>query len=236
MPYVVPMVLPRVRPSVLVPIGFDANTCALWSRWAAPHTDPLPDHHWQWFDNAYGAEQLSTLLPLFWQRYSDSLWRRPLQLAIRYYSDAAVMGTLQRNVILAQVGLESLAYAHLVKSTQQLQPKDFEPPVSNHIRDFLCDVCIPTTIPRTFYGLRRVRANAPWDGPAAIAWLRNDIVHANRHRVDVRRWRVWYQGWQLALWYLELAVLAVVEYKGYYRNRLSDETHTGAVEPVPWPV
>jgi hypothetical protein len=223
-------------PSVLVPVGFDANDRAMWSRWAAPHTDPLPDHHWQWFDKAYGAEQLSTLLPLFWQRYSDPLWQRPLQLAIRYYADAAVMGTLQRNAILAQVGLESLAYAHLVKSTRQLQPKQFKPPISDHIRDFLCDVRIPTTIPRTFYGLRRVRANSPWDGPAAVAWLRNDIVHANRHRVDGRRWKIWYQGWQLALWYLELAVLAVVGYKGRYRNRLSAEAHVGAVEPVPWPV
>lgn len=223
-------------PSVLVPVGFNANDRATWSRWAAPHADPLPDHHWQWFDKAYGAEQLSTLLPLFWQRYSDPLWQRPLQLAIRYYADAAVMGTLQRNVILAQVGLESLAYAYLVKSTQQLQPKQFRPPVSDHIRDFLCDVRIPVTIPRAFYGLRRVRANSPWDGPAAVAWLRNNIVHANRHRVDGRRWKVWYQGWQLALWYLELAVLAVVGYKGRYRNRLSAEAHVGAVEPVPWPV
>jgi hypothetical protein len=223
-------------PSVVVPVGFDTNDRATWSRWAAPHTDPLPDHHGQWFDKAYGAEQLATLLPLFWQRYSDPLWQRSLQLAIRNYADAAVMGTLQRNVILPQVGLESLAYAHLVRSSQQLQPKQFTHPVSQHIRRFLRDVGIPTTIPRTFYGLRRVRANSPWDGPAAVAWLRNDIVHANRHWVDGRRWKVWYQGWRLAVWYLELAVLAVVGYEGRYRNRLSDEVDAGAVESVPWAV
>lgn len=222
-------------PAVLLPVGFDSNDRARWSRWVTPHTDPFPDHHWQWLDKAHGAEQLSALLPLFWQRYTDPLWQRPLQLAIRYYADAAVMGTLQRNVILAQVGLESLAFAHLVKSTQQLQPNQFTPPVSRQIQRFLRDVGIPTTIPRTFYGLRRVRANTPWDGPAAIAWLRNDIVHANRHRVHGRRrWKVWDQGWQLALWYLELAVLAVVGYEGYYRNRLSYEAHVGAIEAVPW--
>jgi len=34
---------------------------------------------------------------------------------------------------------------------------------------------------------------------------------------------------------LELAVLAVVGVPGGpYRNRLSDEVHVGAVEPVPW--
>ena len=96
------------------------------------------------------------------------------------------------------------------------------------------DVGISTTIPRTFYGLRRVRANTPWYGPAAVAWLRNDIVHVAHQTGPWASLKVWEQGWQLALWYLELAVLAVVGYEGCYRNRLSDEIDTGAVEPVPW--
>jgi hypothetical protein len=224
-------------PSVLLPVGFDSNDRAVWSRWAVPHTDPLPDDHGGWFDKAYGAEQLSTLLPLFWKRYTDGIWQQPLQLAIRYYA-GAVTGTLQRNVILAQVGLESLAYAYLVKSTGQLKHKQFQPPVSRHIQRFLHDVGISTTIPRTFYGLRGVGAKKPkpWDGPAAVAWLRNDIVHGNLHRVHGRRWKVWDQGCQLAVHYLELAVLGVVGYNGCYRNRLSSETHMGAVESVPWAV
>lgn len=189
--------------------------------------------HWQWFDEAYGAEQLSKLLPLFLQRYTDPLWQRSLRLAIESYADAA-SGTLQRNVVLAQVGLETLAFTYLVTWTGKLPANQFKAPVSKHIRDFLKDVGIPTTIPRVYYGLRRVRANTPWDGPAAIAWLRNDIVHGNLHRVHGRRWKVAYQGCQLALWYLELAVLAVIGYQGSYRNRLSGEAYGGAVEPVPW--
>jgi hypothetical protein len=222
-------------PAVVLPVGLDASGRAMWSRWAAPHTDPLPDRHWHWFDEAYGAEQLSTLLPLFYERWGDPAWQATLPLAVRYYAEAAVMGTLERNVILAQVALESLAFAHLVRSSKQLEAGQFTAPVSRHIRRFLDDVGIPTTIPRTFYGLRRVRASAPWDGPAAIAWLRNDIVHAARRRVHGRRRsKVWYQGWQLSLWYLELAVLAAVKYEGRYRNRLAGVPATGAVEPVPW--
>lgn len=221
-------------PSVLLPVGFDSNDHALWSRWVAPQTDPLPDDHWQWFDALYGTEQLSALLPLFWQRYRDPIWRQSLQLAVRNYASASVMGTLQRNVILAQVGLESLAYTHLVKATGKLQHKQFTHPVSKYIRQLLIDFKIPTAIPPAFYGLRRVRANKPWDGPAAVAWLRNDIVHGALHKVHAGRWRTWYQGWQLAVWYLELAVLAVVGYDGRYRNRLSGEVHVGATERVPW--
>ena len=222
-------------PSVVLPVGFDNTGRAMWSRWAAPHTDPLPDRHWHWFDEAYGAEQLSTLLPLFFERWSDPAWQATLQLAVRYYAEAAVMGTLERNVILAQVALESLAFAHLVRSSKQLQAGQFTPPVSRHIRRYLDDARIPTTIPRTFYGLRGVRASSPWDGPAAIAWLRNDIVHADRRRVyGRRRWKLWYQGWQLSLWYLELALLAAVKYEGRYRNRPSGVPDTGAVESVPW--
>jgi hypothetical protein len=224
-------------PSVLVPVGFDSNDRAMWSLWAAPHTDPLPDGHGRWFDTVYGAKQLAELFPLFWQRYNDPVWQQSLKLAVRYYAGAAMPGTLQRSVILAQVGLEALAYAHLVGATQKMQQKDFKkPPISKHIRRFLNDFDIPITIPRTFYGLRSVRASKPWDGPTAVAWLRNDIVHGDNHTVHAGRWRTWYQGWQLAVRYLELAVLAVVEYSGCYRNRLSDQVHAGAVEPVPWAV
>ena len=219
--------------SVFLPVGFDKDNRALWSRWAAPHTDPLPDGHWHWFDEAYGAQQLTSVLPLFFERWSDPAWQNALTLAIRYYIDAA-LGTLQRNVILAQVALESLAFTHLVTSSKQLQAKQFTSPVSRHIRHFLGDLGISTTIPRSFSGLRAVRANSPWDGPAAIAWLRNDIVHAANHKVHGRRWQLWYQGWRLSMWYLELAVLAVLKYEGCYRNRISGEPMTGAVEPVPW--
>lgn len=39
---------------------------------------------------------------------------------------------------------------------------------------------------------------------------------------------------ELAVWYVELAVLAVVKYDGRYRNRLSRNPQVGAVELVPW--
>lgn len=79
----------------------------------------------------------------------------------------------------------------------------------------------------------QARANRVAPG-TAIAWLRNDIVHAIRARVDARRWKLWHQGWQLSMWYLELAVLAVLSYSGGNRNRLAGESHVGWVEPVPW--
>lgn len=81
-------------PAVIVPVGFDKNGRARWSRWAAPHTDPLPDTHWQWFDQLHGAEQLSMLLPLFFETWSDPAWQWWLQRTIRYYAEASVMGTL----------------------------------------------------------------------------------------------------------------------------------------------
>jgi hypothetical protein len=57
---------------------------------------------------AYGPEQLWVRLPLFFETWSDPAWQTSLQRAIRYYADAAVMGTLQRNIVLPQVALEAL--------------------------------------------------------------------------------------------------------------------------------
>jgi hypothetical protein len=38
---------------------------------------------------------------------------------------------------------------------------------------------------------------------------------------------------ELALWYAELALLRVIDFKGNYSNRLGAKV-TGIVEPVPW--
>jgi hypothetical protein len=171
---------------------------------------------------------------LFFETWRDPAWQSTLLLAVRYYVDAVIMGTVERNLVVARAALESLSFAHLVRSSKQLTVNQFTPPVSRHIRQFLADYSIPTTIPRKFYGLRGVKAGSPWDGPAALAWLRNDIVHPSRRRVHGRRWKVWYQGWQLSVWYLELALLAVTKYDGRYRNRLSGDAMVGAVVPVPW--
>ncbi len=38
---------------------------------------------------------------------------------------------------------------------------------------------------------------------------------------------------ELALWYVELALLRLIDFNGLYSNRLGEKA-TGIVEPVPW--
>jgi hypothetical protein len=42
------------------------------------------------------------------------------------------------------------------------------------------------------------------------------------------------EAWQLATWYLELAVVRLLGYDGEYVSRLRLEGWIGDTEPVPW--
>ena len=83
----------------------------------------------------------------------------------------------------------------------------------------------------------RPKNNDNWDSCQALAELRNGFVHAKEER---RRIVFGSDGkaatpgaLQLSLWYQELALLRLLEYRGSYFNRTT-ATWVGQVEPVPW--
>jgi hypothetical protein len=95
------------------------------------------------------------------------------------------------------------------------------------------DLSIPAGLPI----LGAHAATAGWaDGPAALAVLRNSAIHPRRRgRVfdapDPVRW----EACTLALWYLELSLLALLGHKGTYVNRIERRTSFG-LEYVPWAI
>src|ERR1039457_5567150 len=62
---------------------------------------------------------------------------------------------------------------------------------------------------------------APADGPQVVTALRNAIVHGKQRRLIPKE--VIIEGWLLSLWYLELLILRLLNYKGYYWNRIAGD-------------
>jgi len=78
-------------------------------------------------------------------------------------------------------------------------------------------------------GRKPVRWN---NAPHALTEIRNSLVHPEhkrRRQFDT----VYYEAWNLGLWYLAMVLLAVCEYSGTYRNRLK-KRYVGQVEKVSW--
>ena len=70
------------------------------------------------------------------------------------------------------------------------------------------------------------------DGPQTIAHIRNQLVHGSDEEFGFRTLD---QAGDLALWYIELLLLWLIDYKGEYYNRIAS-LHGGdrKLEPVPW--
>jgi len=75
------------------------------------------------------------------------------------------------------------------------------------------------------------------NGPEVITWLRNSLVHSSdkkRGEMKSLEGMVWYQCSQLALQYLELALLWICGYRGNYARRAFKGSKGEDEVLVPW--
>jgi hypothetical protein len=111
---------------------------------------------------------------------------------------------------------------------------------TDRLRQLLLWAGIPTALPNGFPELpnraqRLGRVSA--DGPASVIEVRNRLVHPPKTGVQHPEWPTngeQREAWTLALWYLELVILRVLEYDGEYASRLQRMGWVGTTEPVPW--
>ena len=131
-------------------------------------------------------------------------------------------------LVLSQAALERLAVAVLHKNGLATRGK-----VAERMRRALRHLGIPTAIsqatPRLYSGKRRQL----WiDGPGAVTKIRNELVHP-ASRLGAKPGSYFFEAWQLAQWYVEMMLLRMAGYDGFYSNRLRARW-IGQVEPVPW--
>ncbi len=211
-----------------MPVAFDGDREA-YRIWRVYRLTP-----WQgvesWFP-VHGALKLSlnSFFDGFVAKSEDPLWGEPLRLAIHWYIEANLnAGSIEGATILAQTGLELLAWLHQVEdgSTRTTSNERFDHlSAGSKIRLLLGALQIPETIPPEMSGLAlaaKTLSPATADGPGIITKLRNSIVHpdlANRQRVSGTPVDLRIAVRTLSLYYLELALLAVCGYQGLYSKR-----------------
>lgn len=89
---------------------------------------------------------------------------------------------------------------------------------------------MPTSILGQMDKLQAVAAQFNWDGPEAVVEIRNTLAHpARKLREDAA-----FQASQLSMWYLEMALLYLFDFKGECANRTVFGKHSQAREKVPW--
>ena len=225
---------------VAFPAGFDSTGRRVFEQWGIPTTAPGPwNGTCSWFDTQHG-ELLSQVFPGFAALWRDDTWKDSLWKALYWYLAANGQGNASTmtdgGTILAQAALELLAWAYCVQHRRMVSPKAFEHrgglEAADRLRLLATSLGIPLDIPRESSALH-AKAGEKWqDAMHAITGIRNALVHP-RARAKLPA-GAHLEGWNLSLWYLEMALLRLCGHNGKYSKRLAMSRWTGNVEPVPW--
>jgi hypothetical protein len=94
------------------------------------------------------AKEAEVLFPTFMARFGDAYWRQVLRHGIHYLLEAGRPHTLERAIVMAQIGLEAISYSWLVEGVRSRTHEAFEDhTAAQNIRAMLVDMGIPVKMP-----------------------------------------------------------------------------------------
>ena len=221
--------------------GADEQGDVAFAHWGMIPPDPIVPSFRQphWFLPG-NAEVLQDILPGYMRRRRDPLLKGPLEWALYWWLAANHSGQRSETAILASMaGLETIASA--LKQQGAVTPIPWPSaagsgrgrngsPAARDLRAVLSMMRMPTNIVGQLGELRAVAARPGWDGPEAVTEIRNALAHPARKGQEATA----FQASQLVMWYLEMALLYLFDFKGECANRTVFDKLYQAREKVPW--
>jgi hypothetical protein len=205
---------------------------------------------WTWTEGIEVSE-LNQAFVGFMKKWDDKTVRDSLKTAISLYVEAnQASGGTESAIVLLQSALELLASLHADEHLKGRPCKNRFNDIGadERIRWLLEDLEIPVEIPSDTKDLKsysniKLRDNEYKDGPKAITYLRNGIIHPSRKltkRLNETEDKIKLQALSLGIWYVEMVLLRLFNYKGHYANRLwrfHDSSYSGGMgflQLIPW--
>jgi hypothetical protein len=219
-------------------VGVDAAGRVVWADWGAPRYQPERSA-WRWCPQHLVNQALPALAAGWSSLADDPALQRVADRAGRHLLAANGPGVLDVRIPVTCSGLELLAWAVLQRRQWLTKDGLGRLPAAGRVRLLLQWACIPVELPTQLGALaaRRGRLGQPdMAGPELIFDVRNSLVHPPK-QIEEPEWpdpTELFEAWQLATWYLELAVVRLLGYQGEYRSRLRLEGWTYDTKPVPW--
>lgn len=194
---------------------------------------------WTLMHSVEGYNELFNNFRRIWSNKED---RDFLTSVIHWYIEVNNnSGFVEGSIIMAQSALELIYNWLLIEKGGLLVGRDSENiSASNKIRLLLSHLKIENKVPNSFNNLGTYVIRNPeiYDGPEAISQIRNAIVHSQfekRKKITALPPKTKYEALQLCIWYIEMSLLFILEYKGKYTNRCSEKRYPKDREQnVPW--
>ena len=203
-------------------VGFDAQGGEAWKQWGSHHVSPWVKRR-SWSDVTIRGD-LAEIFERFCQKYRES--REHLDRILGWYLYSNESSAADLSIVLNQAVLEILT--SLMPSGKENEPR------GKRIVKMLRNQGIDLKIPSSYSELTALANEHNFEqGPRTLAEIRNSMIHPNES-VAMNSIDVYYEAKELGLWYIELLLLKMFEYKGKYTARPSGVQLPGATEPVPW--
>lgn len=217
---------------VALPVGYDESGRRVWEQWANWRCSP-PASVFSWW-STHRSYDLTELCASFVRHWLDPKLKDCIRFAsFHSISASSDRATLEAKVMVAQAGIEYLAWVTNVLEGPLSANSYKTVPAEEKIRLFLGDAGIPTTIPREFAALRALVPADKQSGPQAATWVRNRLVHPKDPSEPYRIENALAESWLLSREYLDLLILHRLGYAGHHvPYRPGGWAH--ATEPVPW--
>lgn len=211
------------RTSAIFRIGFD-NQKEVWKDYSSYLFD---DNH---FTTSWMPRKRITGFDKLWKIYR-ALWgnennRDFLQTAIHWYIEANTSKFHDTALVNAQAALELIYNWWIVESKQLIMGSDSDKiSAANKIRLIVSQLQLKAHIPSSLTNLSDAfrGINDVTDGPDAITYIRNAIVHSrkkNREKLIGLSNEVKLEARELSLYYIELSLLEILEYKDTITDRM----------------
>jgi len=219
----------------ILPTGFGKNDNKIWEQLSTPSGEPWSRNVLSWWAREH-SDQLIESFPGFVQRWQNDDWKDTIHEALSWYFEANSSHiSIEAKIILTQAAIELISFEHVVKSKRLIEKEGFKRlRASDKFRLLLSSLGIPIDLPKQLPKLIEEATRLTWmDGPHALTEVRNSIVHPE-HKRRGQLDSILLEAWNLGLWYLELSLLSICNYRGTYANRMILPQMSGKIDPVPW--
>ncbi len=172
-----------------------------------------------------------------WQLWKDANAKDFLLKAIDWYVEVNQLSLHSDGpIIMSQTALELIYNWLIVEKNKLLIGKDAANiAAANKMRLLLSNIKVDKAIPPNFDNLKKIKEFV--DGPDAITQIRNAIVHSQeekRRKLNSFSNMTKFEAIYLSIWYIEMALLYILEFDAVYLNRCTNYKTRPHREYVPW--
>ncbi len=220
----------------LFPTALNNDGEKIWSLFSPSFNDPYKGvFSWVSDQPNNGIEIMWTKFNVIWQHPDD---RDSLRTILHWYTESNSNTAFNEgSIVLLQNALELLFHWLIVEKLKYVNPNEAENlSATSKVNFLLSHFSIKNEIPTEFDSLDKyAKQNNIVNGPEAFTRIRNHIVHPSskkRKALKEIESKAKTEALHLGIWYVEMILLRLFEFKGNYINRCKAIKHKDKYEEI----